>query len=177
MIGATVGGITSDYGSSYSELYYPTAVYVNPSNTMYILDWTNCRVLKWQLGEPLGSVIAGGHGCGSSLTQIDNSYGLFVDNQSNIYISEYRNHRVVLWTPNNITAGILVFSSMFTESDIIFLLLCRWRVVTEQVAHLINYIIHGDCMSMRTRVCTSWIIQITEFNTGHMVSKINLINN
>ncbi|CAF1116879.1 unnamed protein product [Rotaria sordida] len=106
--GTTVAGISGSPGSSYSELYYPTSIYVDPSNTMYILDWTYCRVLKWLLGDPLGFVVAGGHGCGGSLTQIDNSYGMFVDNQSNIYISEYRNHRVVKWIPTNTTSGILV---------------------------------------------------------------------
>jgi sugar lactone lactonase YvrE len=108
MFGTTIAGITGNYGSSYSQLYLPTAIYVNPNGTMYIIDWSNCRVMKWQQGDPLGSVVAGGHGCGSSLTQMDNSYGLFVDNQSNIYISEYQNHRVVKWFPSNTTAGVLV---------------------------------------------------------------------
>ncbi|CAF2697913.1 unnamed protein product [Rotaria sp. Silwood2] len=108
MFGTTVAGISASLGSSYSHLYYPTSIYVDPSNAMYILDWSNCRVLQWQLGDPLGFVVAGGHGCGGALTQIDNSYGLFVDSQSNIYISDYRNHRVVKWNPTNTTSGFLV---------------------------------------------------------------------
>ncbi|CAF5167972.1 unnamed protein product, partial [Rotaria sp. Silwood1] len=95
--GTTVAGITSNNGGSYSQLYYPTAVYVNPSGTMYIADWSNCRVMKWQVGDPLGYVVAGGNGCGGALTQIYNCYGMFVDNQSNIYIADYQNHRVVKW--------------------------------------------------------------------------------
>ena len=56
----------------------------------------------------MGFPVAGDHGCGSSLTQIDTSYAMFIDQQMNIYISEYANHRVTLWSPANLTAGILV---------------------------------------------------------------------
>ncbi|CAF1082804.1 unnamed protein product [Rotaria sordida] len=106
--GTTVAGITSSAGSSYSQLYYPSDIYVDSNGIMYILDTTNCRILQWIRGQPLGFVIAGGHGCGSALTQIDTSYSMFIDNQYNIYISEYANHRVTLWSPTNTTAGTLI---------------------------------------------------------------------
>ncbi|CAF4729948.1 unnamed protein product [Rotaria sp. Silwood1] len=106
--GTTVAGITGNNGGSYSQLYWPTAVHVNPSGTMYIADWNNCRIMKWQVGDPLGYVVAGGNGCGGALTQIYNCYGMFVDNQNNIYIADYQNHRVVKWLGTNTTSGILV---------------------------------------------------------------------
>ncbi|CAF1562543.1 unnamed protein product, partial [Rotaria magnacalcarata] len=108
MFANTVAGITGSAGSSYSQLYYPTSIYVDSNSTMYISDWTNCRILRWALGDPLGSIVAGGNGCGGALTQIYNSYGLFVDNQHNIYISDYQNHRVVKWFASNTTSGILL---------------------------------------------------------------------
>ena len=75
---------------------------------MYILDTTNYRVMRWQIGEPMGYVVAAGAGGGAALTQIDTAYGLFVDSQGNIYISEYGNHRVTFWTPTNASYGTLV---------------------------------------------------------------------
>ena len=75
---------------------------------MYILDNSNYRILKWKLGEPLGYVVAGGHGSGSGLTQISTSYAMFVDNQFNIFVSDYANSRVTKWSPSNTTAGVLV---------------------------------------------------------------------
>lgn len=111
MFGRTTAGITSSNGGSLSQLSSPTAVYVNPNGVQFIMDWTNCRVMKWTEGEPMGSVIAGGNGCGASLTQIHNSYGMFVDNESSIYISDYRYHRVVQWSPTNLTSGVLVLLS------------------------------------------------------------------
>lgn len=106
--GETVAGITGNNGGSYSQLYWPTGIYVDGNNTMFIHDWQNCRVLKWKLGDPMGYVVAGGNGCGGGANQIYNSYGIFGDGQNNIYISEYRNHRVTKWLSYNTTAGILV---------------------------------------------------------------------
>ena len=106
--GTTIAGITSSAGASYSQLNSPTAIFLDGSNPMFILDSSNCRILRWQIGEPMGFPVAGDHGCGSSLTQIDTSYAMFIDQQMNIYISEYANHRVTLWSPSNLTAGVLV---------------------------------------------------------------------
>lgn len=75
---------------------------------MYILDATNYRVLRWQLGEPLGYVVAGGRGLGSTFDRIGTSYGLFIDTQYNIYVSESSNNRVTRWAAGNTTASLLV---------------------------------------------------------------------
>jgi hypothetical protein len=106
--GTTVAGNSGAAGSGYSELNNPTTIYVDSNRLMYILDATNYRVLKWQLGDPLGYVVAGGSGSGAGLNQITASYGMWVDNQYNIYISDYSNHRVTLWLARNTTTGILV---------------------------------------------------------------------
>lgn len=75
---------------------------------MYILDATNCRVLRWTPGDPLGFSVAGDHGCGATYDKIGLSYSMFIDSNYNIYISEYANHRVTLWSQSNTTAGTLV---------------------------------------------------------------------
>jgi hypothetical protein len=106
--GTTIAGFNLASGSSRSELYYPTAIYVTPNQTMFIMDTSNYRVLRWQSGDPLGYVVAGGNGAGSVFTQIGASYALFADSQYNIYISENSNHRVTKWLQTNLTTGILV---------------------------------------------------------------------
>jgi hypothetical protein len=106
--GTTVAGFNLAAGSSRSELYNPTAISVTPNQTMFILDRDNYRVLKWQVGDTLGYVIAGGRGAGALFTQITTSYGLFVDTRYNVYVSEYSNYRVTLWSAGNTTAGRLV---------------------------------------------------------------------
>jgi hypothetical protein len=97
-------------GSGYSEFSYPTAIYVDLTGIMYILDYGNYRVVKWLPGQPLGFSVAGNHGSGSTLDKIGASYGLYLDNQGNIYISEYSNHRVSMWYNGNTTAGVIVSS-------------------------------------------------------------------
>jgi hypothetical protein len=75
---------------------------------MFILDGSNYRVLRWQLLDPLGYVVAGGRGIGTTYDKIGTSYGLFVDSQYNIYLSEYSNNRITKWAAGNTTASLLV---------------------------------------------------------------------
>lgn len=80
---------------------------------MYILDTSNYRVLKWQLGDPLGFVVVNGRGSGSTFDKIGLTYSFFIDNQLNIYVSEYGNNRVTRWNNGNNTAGTLVILKIF----------------------------------------------------------------
>ena len=112
--GTTVAGFSLGAGSSRSELYYPSAIHVTANNTMFILDTYNFRVLQWQIGEPLGYIVAGGAGAGSGFNQISYSYGMFVDEMLNIYVSDSSNHRVTLWRRGNTTAGVLVSTLLVT---------------------------------------------------------------
>lgn len=109
-IGVTVAGFSLGSGSSQSELYYPSAIFVTPNQTMFIVDTYNFRVLRWQVGDTLGYTICGGHGQGSAFTQMGYSYGIFVDDQYNVYLSEQTNHRVTIWFVGNTTSGQLVIA-------------------------------------------------------------------
>ena len=109
-IGSTVAGITGSAGSAFAQLYNPSAISVDSHDTMFILDSSNYRVLKWQLGDQLGSVVVNGRGSGSTLDKIGTSYAMCFDNQNFIYISEYGNHRVTKWPLSNNTLGQLVKS-------------------------------------------------------------------
>lgn len=107
-ISTTVAGNSGIAGSGRSELYNPYSISVTPNQTMFILDTTNYRVLRWQLNDAMGYVVAGGNGNGAGYNQIGVSYSLFVDNQYNVYVSENSNHRVTAWYARNITAGTIV---------------------------------------------------------------------
>lgn len=107
-IGTTVAGNSGAAGSTRSELYNPYAIQVTANSTMFILDATNYRVLRWQLGDPVGYVVAGGNGAGATFSTMGTSYGLFLDSQYNIFLSEYSNHRITRWAATNQTAGSLV---------------------------------------------------------------------
>lgn len=107
-LGVTVAGFSPTSGGSRSELNNPTAVSVTPNGTMFILDNQNFRVLRWDVGDQLGYVVAGGRGLGSTFDRMGYSMGIFVDTAYNIYISEQTYHRITLWSNGNTTAGRLV---------------------------------------------------------------------
>ena len=104
----TVAGFSLSAGSSRSEFNNPTAISVTPNGTMFILDRDNYRVLRWQLGDTFGTVIAGGRGLGALFTQMGTCYSIYVDNQYNVYVSENSNNRVTVWFNGNTTSGRLV---------------------------------------------------------------------
>ena len=107
-IGTTIAGFSLGSGGSRSELYYPTAISVTTNGTMFISDNYNFRVLRWDVGDQLGYVIAGGRGLSSAFTNMGYSGALFVDQFYNVYVSEQNYHRITLWSNGNTTAGRLV---------------------------------------------------------------------
>ena len=137
-VGITVAGFSIGSGASRSELYYPSAITVTSNQTMFILDSNNYRVLRWQLNEPLGYVVAGGRGSGSTFDRIGISYGMFVDDRLSIYISEQGNHRVTFWTQGNTTAGVLVTLSPLCTDPRQISRVFRQREGTAREAHRIN---------------------------------------
>ena len=87
MFGQTVAGITGSNAGSLSQLGFPTAVRVDTSGVQFILDWTNCRVMKWIEGEPMGSVIAGiTSSAGSSQTLLSSPYNIYFDGYQNLFV-------------------------------------------------------------------------------------------
>lgn len=104
--GTTIAGFTTTGGSSFSELNNPTAITLMYNAVLYIYDSWNYRVLRWTIGDPLGFIVAGGRGAGTTLDKVSVGYGLHIDAQLNVYVSEYDNHRVTMWS--NSTVGYLV---------------------------------------------------------------------
>ena len=116
-IGATVAGFSLGSGPSRSELYNPTAIYVDLTGSMYILDSLNYRVLFWRAGDPLGTIIINGRGSGTTFDRIGRSYAMFIDGQQNIYVSENANNRVTKWFYGNNTISLLVRPKSQDETE------------------------------------------------------------
>ena len=128
-MGTTVAGVTSSAGSTRSQLYNPYGIYVTPNGTMFILDTTNYRILRWPINEPMGTVVAAGQGNGAGFNQIGVSYSMFVDDRFNIFISENSNHRITRWSIDNVTAGVLVRFFLFLSLPLMKFVLIdgRWQ--------------------------------------------------
>ncbi|CAF1284991.1 unnamed protein product, partial [Rotaria magnacalcarata] len=69
---------------------------------------SNNRVIKWNKGAKEGSVVAGGQGQGSALTQLENPEGIFVDALGTLYVADSGNHRVMRWTQGDKKQGTVI---------------------------------------------------------------------
>ncbi|CAF1026806.1 unnamed protein product [Adineta steineri] len=103
-------GITifnATFGSDLNQLYDVSALNIDVSGNIYILDYYYDRVTKWAPGASTGILVAGGNGQGTSLNQLNTPYDLFVEpNTSYIWIADYYNCRIVKWM--NTSTGTLV---------------------------------------------------------------------
>ncbi|CAF1448281.1 unnamed protein product [Rotaria magnacalcarata] len=64
---------------------------------LYVSDYGKHEVRRYQLGENIGTLVAGGNGRGNGLNQLNYPTYLFVDRQQNVYVSDNGNHRVMKW--------------------------------------------------------------------------------
>ncbi|CAF4964788.1 unnamed protein product [Rotaria sp. Silwood1] len=55
--------------------------------------------MKWSKDAREGIVVAGGHGQGNALTQLDLPNGLSVDTSGTLYVADSGNKRVMRWAP------------------------------------------------------------------------------
>ena len=77
-----------------NQLNFPTYLFVDEEQAVYVSDYNNHRVMKWNGGTKEGIVVAGGRGEGSALIQLSHPNGLFVDMSHAIYVADARNDRM-----------------------------------------------------------------------------------
>ncbi|CAF1524181.1 unnamed protein product, partial [Rotaria sordida] len=95
-------------GNSFKQFDWPTHLFVDCQQTVYVSDYNNHRVMKWHKDATEGIVVAGGIGCGNSLTQLCYPRGLFVDTLGTIYVVERGNHRVTRWPQGEKKEGSVI---------------------------------------------------------------------
>ncbi|CAF2093693.1 unnamed protein product, partial [Rotaria magnacalcarata] len=88
---------------------------------LYVCDVEKSEVRRYQLGEKIGTLVAGGNGLGLGLKQFYGPTYLFVDGQQNVYVSDGNNYRVMKWN-KGATEGIMVaggqaYGSALTQLD------------------------------------------------------------
>lgn len=74
---------------------------------LYITDATSGDVIRFDMGNQTGVIVAGGNGVGSRLDQLDGPHFVFVDQEYSVYVSEFYNHRVTKWM-SDATQGVVV---------------------------------------------------------------------
>jgi len=92
--GTTVAGVSGESGADESHFNTPFDVYVDLSESIYVVDVLNYRVQKWSSGATEGVTVSGGNGPGTSSNQLDFPAGVYVDEVGKIYVSDKNNNRV-----------------------------------------------------------------------------------
>ncbi|CAF1389733.1 unnamed protein product [Adineta steineri] len=80
---------------------------IDNNGDLYVSDLLKHEVRRFQQGDKEGTVVAGGHGLGSSFDQLWQPSHIFVDEYYSIYVADHMNNRVMKWM-KNATKGILV---------------------------------------------------------------------
>ena len=70
---------------------------MHKDGTLYVSDYTNNAVRRWQKGKRHKQIVVGGNGEGNQLNQLNNPASLFVDDDHTLYICDTNNHRVMKW--------------------------------------------------------------------------------
>ncbi|CAF1306310.1 unnamed protein product [Rotaria sordida] len=105
--GTLVAGGSNGQGARLNQLNTPNYIFVDQQHTVYVSDWNNHRVMKWNKGAKEGIVVAGGQGQGNALTQLSHPNGLFVDTLGTIYVADWSNSRVMRW-PKGAKQGTVI---------------------------------------------------------------------
>ena len=109
--GTTVAGDQGGLsGVSPTLLSHPSAVRLDNSGNMYIVDQGNNRIQKWTSGASYGTTVAGSAAglAGNAANLLDAPWFLAIDNTGNLYISDGNNNRVQKWPPGALSGTTVV---------------------------------------------------------------------
>ncbi|CAF0796619.1 unnamed protein product [Adineta steineri] len=84
-------------GDQRNQLDFPTFMFVDENQSIYVSDQNNHRVMKWRKGAKKGRIVAGGNGRGGNLNQLSQPEGVIVDDLGQIYVADCGNHRIMRW--------------------------------------------------------------------------------
>ncbi|CAF1103222.1 unnamed protein product [Rotaria sp. Silwood1] len=80
---------------------------VSPSISVHPLRGSAIDIHPNAYWEQNGITVAGGKGNGYGTDQLNNSWGLFVDNEQTVYVADPNNHRIMEWK-RDVTSGQVV---------------------------------------------------------------------
>ncbi|CAF1221297.1 unnamed protein product [Adineta steineri] len=84
-------------GNHLNQLNYPTFIFVDEDQSIYVTDTDNDRVMKWKKDAKEGTIVAGGNEKGENLNQLCYPRRIIVDQLGQIYVADSGNDRVMRW--------------------------------------------------------------------------------
>jgi sugar lactone lactonase YvrE len=104
---ATVAG-NGIRGSLATQLGCPLGIFVDGTEALYVADWKNNRIQKWNYGATFGTTVAGNGTSGVGLTTLSGPKSVIVDTNGYMYIVDTGNNRLLKWPPNATTGVCIV---------------------------------------------------------------------
>ncbi|CAF4135452.1 unnamed protein product, partial [Adineta steineri] len=95
-------------GDYLNLLNFPTFIFVDEDQSVYVSDHENRRVMKWIKDAKEGTIVAGGNGGGDNLNQLSNPQGVIVNDLGQIYVVDYGNDRIMRWCEGKEEGEIVV---------------------------------------------------------------------
>ncbi|CAF0862122.1 unnamed protein product [Adineta steineri] len=95
-------------GNQLNQLDWPTYIFVDEDQSVYVSDQNNHRVMKWRKDAEEGTIVAGGNGKGANLNQLYLPQGVIADHLGQIYVADQSNHRVMRWCEGKEEGEIVV---------------------------------------------------------------------
>lgn len=111
-IGITIAGLSNAAGNASNQFNQPKNIALVYPNLLYIADYNNHRVQKYEIGSSTAMTVADeayGSG-GSSLNQLKHPSCILVDSSGGIFVSDTDNNRVQYWS-NGASSGRTVTGS------------------------------------------------------------------
>ncbi|CAF0758726.1 unnamed protein product [Adineta steineri] len=105
--GIVVAGANGN-GDQLNQLNFPTFIFVDENQSVYVSDMSNHRVMKWRKDAKEGRIVAGGNGEGRNLNQLSEPQGVIVDHSGQIYVADYGNARIMCWCEEKEEGEIIV---------------------------------------------------------------------
>lgn len=94
-------------GPNDNQLKLPHGLFVTTIRSIYVADYYNHRIMRWDSGATIGIRVAGSGVAGMGSTQLNYPTQIIVDSNGYMYISELGNARITRWTPNS-TFGMCI---------------------------------------------------------------------
>ncbi|CAF0862143.1 unnamed protein product [Adineta steineri] len=91
-----------------NQLNYPTFMFVDEDQSVYVSDRNNHRVIKWRKDAKAGTIVAGGNGQGRNLNQLSCPQGIVIDHLGQIYVADSNNNRVMCWCEGKEEGKVIV---------------------------------------------------------------------
>ncbi|CAF2082469.1 unnamed protein product [Rotaria magnacalcarata] len=112
---------------------------MDDQQVLYVSDWDNSEVRRYQLGEKNGTIVAGGNGKGEQLNQLNGPFYIIVDQDYSVYVSDRNNHRVMKWM-KGAKEGIVVVGNKRDRNDLAHLTSPK-GILVDQLGSM--YVVNG----------------------------------